>query len=178
MATVQENLQCWFIYDATKPNVIENRICEGTDCLKAALSSGVRRLQFTVASAKSVSGGSNEAVTLLNLVTWASTLTYRMKTQNSRLTPLTRIFNYIVDSSLLPLLFLRCLSILSDCPVINIHRCHEDMNFYSIGPMAYHPHTGSDYSNLLTHLCHDYSSSSNISGMDLHGSAYRQMSNM
>jgi len=84
MATVQENLHCWFNYDATKPNVIENRICEGTDCLKAALSSGVTSLQFTIASAKSVSGGSNEAVTLLNLVPWASTLTYRVNHVNSK----------------------------------------------------------------------------------------------
>ena len=32
-------VQCWFYYDATKPGVIENKICEGTDCLKAASSS-------------------------------------------------------------------------------------------------------------------------------------------
>jgi len=118
MATLQENLHCWFNFDATKPNVIENRICEGADCLNAALSSGVTSLQFTVASAKSVSGGSNEAVTLLNLVPWAGTVTCRMNAQNSRLTPLTRIFIDTVDSSLLPLLFLRSLSILSDCPAL------------------------------------------------------------
>jgi len=32
--------------------VIENSICEGTDCLKAALSSGVTSLQVVVVSAK------------------------------------------------------------------------------------------------------------------------------
>jgi len=37
-----------------KPGVIENRICEGTDCLKAALRSGMAGLQVMVASAKSV----------------------------------------------------------------------------------------------------------------------------
>ena len=51
-------VQGWFYYDATKPGVIENRICEGTDCLKAALSSGVTSLQVVVVSARSVSRGS------------------------------------------------------------------------------------------------------------------------
>jgi len=68
MATVQEKLMYWFQYDATKPGVIENRICEGTDCLKVALSSGMTSVQVVVASAKSISCGSNEAVTLLYLV--------------------------------------------------------------------------------------------------------------
>jgi len=45
--------------------VTENRICEGADCLKAALSSGVTGLQVMVASSRSVSRGSNEVVTLL-----------------------------------------------------------------------------------------------------------------
>jgi len=58
MATVQENVQCWFYYDATNPGVIENRIFEGADCLKAALSSGVTSLQVVVVSARSVSRGS------------------------------------------------------------------------------------------------------------------------
>jgi len=52
------NVQCWLYYDATKPGVIENRICEGTACLKAALSSGVTSLQVVVVSARSVSRGS------------------------------------------------------------------------------------------------------------------------
>jgi hypothetical protein len=39
---------------ATKPAVTENNICEGTDCLKVALSSGVTGLQVMVASAASV----------------------------------------------------------------------------------------------------------------------------
>ena len=62
--------------------MIENRICEGADCLKAALSRGVTSLQVVVVSARSVSRGSNEAVTLLCLVSSPSTLTYRVKTQD------------------------------------------------------------------------------------------------
>jgi len=38
--------------------VIENRICEGANHLKAALSSGVTSLQVMVASARRVSRGS------------------------------------------------------------------------------------------------------------------------
>jgi len=68
-------VHCWFQYDATKPGMIENRICEGTDCLKAALSSGLTSLQVVVVFARSVSCGSNEAVTLLYLVSSPSTPT-------------------------------------------------------------------------------------------------------
>ena len=85
MATLQENLQCLFNYDATKPEVIENNICEGTDCLNAALSSGMRSLQVMVASAKNLYCGSNKTVTLLYLVPWASTKTYKVKTQGLKL---------------------------------------------------------------------------------------------
>ena len=46
MATLQEKLKS----DATKPGVIENWICEGADCLNAALSSGVTSLQVVVVS--------------------------------------------------------------------------------------------------------------------------------
>ena len=42
-----------------------NRICEGADCLKAALSSGMTGFPVMVAAARSVSRGSNEVVTLL-----------------------------------------------------------------------------------------------------------------
>jgi len=84
MATLQEKVHCWFYYDATKPGVIENRICEGTDCLKAASSNGMTSLQVMVASSRSVSCGCNEAVTLLYLVSSPSTPTYRAKTQDSK----------------------------------------------------------------------------------------------
>ena len=49
MATLQEKLKYWFEYVATKPGVRENRSCEGTDWLKAALSSGVTSVQVMVA---------------------------------------------------------------------------------------------------------------------------------
>ena len=55
--------------------VIENRIREVTECLKAALSSGVTSLQVVFVSARSVSRGSNEAVTLLYLVSSPGTPT-------------------------------------------------------------------------------------------------------
>ena len=62
--------------------MIENRICEGTDSLKAALGSGVTSLQVVVVSARSVSRGSDEAVSLLYVVPWPSCPTVR----NDRLT--------------------------------------------------------------------------------------------
>ena len=64
--------------------MIENRIFEVTDCLKAALSSGVTSLQVVVVSARIVSRGSNEAVTLLYLVPSPSTAVYREKKQDSK----------------------------------------------------------------------------------------------
>jgi hypothetical protein len=57
--------------------VIKNKVYEGTDSLKAAIS-----LQVMVASARSVGWGSNEAVKFLYLVTWPSNQTYRVKTQD------------------------------------------------------------------------------------------------
>jgi hypothetical protein len=90
LPTLQEVLY-WLYYDATKPQVTKNNICEGTDHLNAALSSGMTSLQAMVASARSVSWGSNEAVTLLYLVPWS------------------------------PLLSLKSLIILSGYLIINIH---------------------------------------------------------
>jgi len=43
----------------------ENKICECTDRVKAALGSGITSLQMFFAFARSVDRGSNEAVTLL-----------------------------------------------------------------------------------------------------------------
>jgi hypothetical protein len=67
--------------DATKPEVLENKICEDTDCLNTALSSDVTSLQVMAASARSVCWGSSEAVTLLYLVPWPSSPTFTVKTQ-------------------------------------------------------------------------------------------------
>jgi len=84
MITLQEIVLCWFYYDDTKPGVIEKSFCEGADCLKAALSSGVTSLQVVVVSARSVSGGNIEAVTLLCLVSSPNSPTYTVKTQDSK----------------------------------------------------------------------------------------------
>jgi len=73
------------MYDATNPQMIENKICEGTDCLTALLSNGMASLQVMVASARSVGWGSNEAVSLLYLIPWPSNPTYGVKTQDWRL---------------------------------------------------------------------------------------------
>jgi hypothetical protein len=58
------------------------------------------------------------------------------------LSPLTTIHINLADSSVLPLLFLRSLNILSGCPTINIHSCHQYRKLSWFGPMEYHPHTG------------------------------------
>jgi len=75
MVTLHEKVQCWFWNDTSKPKVIEYKICEGTDCLKATLQRGITSLQVMVASARSVGCGSNKAVTLLYVVPWPSSLT-------------------------------------------------------------------------------------------------------
>jgi len=59
MATLQDKVQCYFKYDATKPDLIENRICEGIDCLNATLSSDMTSLQAKVAYARIVEWQSN-----------------------------------------------------------------------------------------------------------------------
>ena len=129
-------------------------------------------LLVIVAPARSVSRGSNEAMTLLYLVPCPSTLTYSENTSFEVLwlSPLTRIHVTIADSYVLPLLFLKSLSILSGCPVINIHSCHQDRRLSWVGPMEYHPHTGFHYSKVLSCMFHDYVSFINISGMYLDGS--------
>jgi len=88
-------------------------------------------------------------------------------------TPLTSISSDAAYSSLLPLLFLRSLS----SPIINIRSCHQDLKLPWFGLMEYHPCTGFHYSKLQTYLCHDYSSFSNISDINMDGSEYRQVSN-
>jgi hypothetical protein len=57
MVTLHENVQFWFQYDAVNAQVTENKVCEGTDHLKAALTSGMTSLNVTVASARSVDRG-------------------------------------------------------------------------------------------------------------------------
>ena len=59
MATLQDKDQCYFKYDATKPDVIVNRIWEGIDRLNATLSSDMTSLQAKVASSGIVGQESN-----------------------------------------------------------------------------------------------------------------------
>jgi len=65
-------------------------------------------------------------------------------------TPLTRICIGVTERSVLSLLFLRSLSILSGCYIINICFGHQDTKLWWIGPMAYHTHTKFHYPKLLT----------------------------
>jgi len=66
-----------------KSKVIKSKICEGTDCLNATLSSGMRSLQVMVTSARSVGWGKNGEVTLLCLVPSPSAHMCSMQTQGS-----------------------------------------------------------------------------------------------
>jgi hypothetical protein len=76
-------------------------------------------LQIMVASATSVWRGSNEAVTLLYLVPWPSSPTYRVKTQDSKhydshqwlVSPVTQQ---------IALCFLYCFSGLLSSPIVNM----------------------------------------------------------
>jgi hypothetical protein len=83
MVTLHEKVQFWFWCNAVNLRVMENKFCEGTDHLKAALRSGVTSLNVMFASARSVGCGLSKAVTLLYLVTWTSSPTHRVKTQDS-----------------------------------------------------------------------------------------------
>jgi hypothetical protein len=92
---------------------MENTFCEGTDRLQAALQSGMTSLQVIIASARSVGWGSNETVTLLCLVPWPISPTYRVKTGDSKqlYTPLAGHTIHTAANFMLPLLYLRSLSI-------------------------------------------------------------------
>jgi len=62
--------------------VIEKKIWEGSDCLKAALSIGVTSQQLIVAHARIVGWGSN-GVMFIHLVPYPSAHMYSMQTQVS-----------------------------------------------------------------------------------------------
>jgi hypothetical protein len=62
MVSLHKNLQFWFQYDSVNAQVIENKVCEDTDHLKAALTSGMTSLNVTVASTRGVGFGRSEAV--------------------------------------------------------------------------------------------------------------------
>jgi len=153
--TLQEEVHCCLQYNATKCKVIENKICEGTDCLKAAWSSGVTSLEGIVAPARVVDWRSNDKMSLLYVLPLPSTRACVAKTQGSKhswFTPLMSFSIHTADNCLLPLLFLRSVSILCACPVINICSCHEGMKLSWIGPTTYHPHTRFHYSKLCNYL--------------------------
>jgi len=59
-------------------------IYEGTDHLKAALSSGMTSLEGIVALSRRVGWRRNKEVTLLYVVLWPSTPSYRVKTEDSK----------------------------------------------------------------------------------------------
>jgi hypothetical protein len=61
-------IHCCFKYHPTKPQVIENKICEGTDRLNVAYSSGMTSLQVMVPSTRGLGHGSDEKVTLLYVI--------------------------------------------------------------------------------------------------------------
>ena len=64
-------------------------------------------------------------------------------------TPLTRVFIDVAENSVLPLQFLRSVSILWGCHIIIICVGHQDMKWSRIGPMAYHPHISFFYFRIL-----------------------------
>jgi len=129
MATVQETIQCCFMYDATKPHMIERKICEGSECLKAALSSGISGLQVIFASATSVGWGEqwSSDIAVSRVLSKCSDI----HSENTRfetlwLSPMTRISSNEAGSSLLPLVILKDLSILLGCPIFTVSSCHQD----------------------------------------------------
>jgi len=80
MATLQDKDQSYFKYDATKPDMRENKICEGIDCLNATLSSDMTSLQAKVASARIVDRESNGLI-FLHVGPYPSAHMYSMQTQ-------------------------------------------------------------------------------------------------
>jgi len=75
--------------------VIENKNCEGTDCLKAAFTSGMTTLGVMVASARSVGWRRKEAVSFLYLVPYPSALMCSMETHGSETFLIKRTDQYL-----------------------------------------------------------------------------------
>jgi hypothetical protein len=104
-------------------------------------------------------------------------LWHRVTTQDSKhswFTPLTIFFIHTAYISLLHLLFMRSVSILFGCPVINIRSWHEDMKLSWLDPLHIIHILGSSTSNFLS-ISYGYGSFNNISGMDLDVSWYRKI---
>jgi len=100
---------------------------------------------------------------------------WKNKIKTLRLSPLTGVHIDIADSRVLPVMFHRSLSILSGCPIINIHSCHQYKKLSWLGPMEYHPHIRFHYSKLPNYLSYDYGSFIKISGIDLDESGCMQV---
>jgi len=54
--TLHEKVQCWFSNDASKPEVIEKNICEGSDYLNLALQPDITSLQVMVPQQEVLTG--------------------------------------------------------------------------------------------------------------------------
>ena len=79
-----------------------------------------------------------------------SEIQWKHSIQNIMIITTDTIHIAVADSCVLPLLFLQSVSILSCCPVVNIHSCHQDRQLLWVGRSQYHPHTGFRYCKLLT----------------------------
>ena len=104
-------MQCCLKHDATKAELINNKICEGTDHLKAALISGMTSLQVMVGCKKCGLGeqwGSDIAVSC-TLAKQSDIQSENISFEMLWFTTLTWISIDVADSYLHPLLFLRSL---------------------------------------------------------------------
>jgi hypothetical protein len=104
-------VQCCFKYHPTKPQVIENRICEGTDCLNVAFSSGITRPQVMVDCKKYAVGeqwSSDVAVSCI-LAKHSDKQNENTSLEMLWFTPLTWISIDMADSYLHPVLSLTSL---------------------------------------------------------------------
>jgi len=132
-------------------------------------------LQGVFVSATSVGRGSNEAVTLLYLIAWPITPTYGLKTQYSK----HYYYDHWPESTLtqqIAVCFLYCFSVpwvfcqavlLLTYIVANSIGSYPELDWWNIIHIL-----GFITQNLS--MSYDYSSFSNISGMDVGGSECRQ----
>jgi hypothetical protein len=149
MATLQEKVHCFFTYVATKPHMIENKICEDTDCIKQwynkPTGDGCLSKKWWLGEQW------NSDISVSCVLSKHSDV----QSENTRfktlwLSPMTRKLIDVANSCLPPLLILKPLSILLGCPVITVGSCHQDRKLSGVVPIACCPHTGFHYSKILT----------------------------
>ena len=137
------------LHNATKPEVIENMICEGTDHLKAALNSGMTSLWVMVAEVWA--GGAMKQchcfILYLGQTLWFTEWKHRIKNIPDSQHWWESSFTQHI--TLLPFVILRSVSILSGYPVTNIWCFNEGRKLPWFGPMSYHRHTVFHYSKIL-----------------------------